>query len=343
MNSMLALYRTRGPSVALELLRSQDPRGDISAQFLAVAAEVERYEIARLADTRARWLQEVARLRWLALLAALTSLALVSSATLMAAATIRRHRDAMDQVERRRDELEADARVRAAELNDAYAQLQNVQEQERSQLARGLHDELGGLLLAARMDATWVRQHAPDTEPAVLTRRLDRMVDALDQGIDLKRRVIEELRPTLLDNMGLVAALRWQLEETCTRAGLKWVARFPAIDPRVTPRAAIGLFRVFQEALTNVLKHAQAGQVEATLESTPSHVVLVVSDDGRGLPPEPVARGRAHGLMKYRIGALGGTLHVGRTPSGGTEVRATVPWESDRGRPAVPNSSASRR
>jgi signal transduction histidine kinase len=343
MNSVLALYRTRGPSVALELLRHQDPRGDINAQFLAVADVVERYEIARLAETRERWLEELARMRWLAVGAAATSLLLVLSASLMAAATLGRHRDAMTQVERHREELEADARVSTAELNEAYAQLQNVQEQERSQLARGLHDELGGLLLAARMDSTWVRQHARDAAPDALRHRLDRIVEVLDQGIDLKRRVIEELRPTLLDNMGLLAALRWQLDETCTRAGLKCTSHFPAADPRVTPRTAIALFRVLQEALTNVLKHAGAHQVEVTLEATPSHVVLVVTDDGRGIEPDTVAKARAHGLagMRHRIGALGGTLHVGRAPGGGTEVRATVSREADR--VGAPMESASRR
>ena len=102
-----------------------------------------------------------------------------------------------------------------------------MQEQERSQLARGLHDELGGLLLAARMDVSWLQQHAADSDPDTRRHRLARVIEVLDQGIDLKRRVVEELRPTLLDNMGFIAAIRWQMDETCGRGGLQCTRRLP--------------------------------------------------------------------------------------------------------------------
>jgi protein-histidine pros-kinase len=178
------------------------------------------------------------------------------------------------------------------------------------------------------MDATWLAQHVNEASAEVRQMRLHRIQDVLNQGIDLKRRVIEELRPTLLDNMGLVAALRWQLDETCGRAGLQCSGHFPAGEPVLDPRTAIALFRVVQEALTNVHKHATgAKRVDVTLEVSTAHILLVVADDGAGIDSSAIGKPQSHGLagMKHRIGAVGGTLRVGRSTTGGTEITALVP------------------
>lgn len=325
--STVTLHALQGPAAALRLARAQSPEADPIRQFLGVAAYVERYEAARVRETHDRWEHEVAQVKRISLLGTIANILLVVSASLMALATLRRHRDGMAQVAQRKDELEVEAAARAAELNELYGHLQTVQEQERSRLARGLHDELGGLLLAARMDVSWLRQHARDAEPRALAARVDRVLDALDQGIDLKRRVIEELRPTLLDNMGLVAAIRWQLDETCKRAGLECQAHFPDEEPDVAPRTAIALFRVVQEALTNVQKHANARHVEVRLDAAPDHFLLSVADDGTGIAPGATVRAQSHGLagMRHRMSALGGSLTVGPRPGSGTEIRAIVP------------------
>jgi protein-histidine pros-kinase len=257
------------------------------------------------------------------------NIVLVASVLLMAAVALRRHREAMRHVARRRDQLEAEAVERAAELNELYGHLQTVQEQERSRLARGLHDELGGLLLAARMDVTWLQQHWRAAEAGTLERRLGRVLEVLDAGIDLKRRVVEELRPTLLDNMGLIAAIRWQMDETCGRGGIRCHGDFPEDEPELNARAAIALFRVAQEALLNVQKHAGAHEIHVRLELTPAEVVLTVHDDGKGIVDADRRKAQAHGLagMQQRVNALGGTLFVGRGVTGGTMVRATIPRE----------------
>jgi protein-histidine pros-kinase len=246
---------------------------------------------------------------------------------LMAAVALRRHREAMRNIARHRDQLEAETLARAAELNELYGHLQTVQEQERSRLARGLHDGLGGLLLAARMDVTWLQQHWRAAEAGTLERRLARVLEVLDAGIDLKRRVVEELRPTLLDNMGLIAAIRWQMDETCGRSGVRCHGDFPKSEPQLNARAAIALFRVAQEALLNVQKHAGAHEIRVRLELTPADVVLTVHDDGKGIADTDRRKTQAHGLagMKHRVSALGGTLFVGLGADGGTEVRATLP------------------
>jgi signal transduction histidine kinase len=327
MASVVTLHASEGPEAALRLARAQSPEADPVRQFLEIADYVERYEASRVRETRDRWEREVAQVKRISMLGTLVNVVLVVSASLMALATLRKHRDGMVQVARRKDELELEAAAKAAELNEVYGHLQTIQEQERSRLARGLHDELGGLLLAARMDVTWLKQHARDADPRALSARVDRVLDALDQGIDLKRRVIEELRPTLLDNMGLVAAIRWQLDETCKRVGLQCEAHFPGEEPEIAPRTAIALFRVVQEALTNVQKHANARKVEVRLDVAPDHLLLSVADDGEGIPGDDANRAHSHGLagMRHRMNALGGMLTAGNRPGGGTEIRAIVP------------------
>ncbi len=349
--SLISLYNSRGAAAARELARAQAPAVDPLERFIAVADKLQRYESARVTETRTHWQREQRLARQLALAGTFVTILLVASASLMALTALRRHREGMAQVQRRRDELEQEATTRAAELSEVYGHLQTLQEQERSRLARGLHDELGGLLLAARMDVTWVKQHALNAAPDVLAGRIERILDVLDQGIDLKRRVIEELRPTLLDNMGLLAAIRWQADETCKRGKLRCSCHFPAQEPDVDAHTAIALFRVVQEALTNVHKHANASHVDVTLDVAADHVLLAVVDDGRGIGADEFGKSQSHGLagMKHRIVALGGTLMVGQSPEGGTEVRAIVPRNRAFGEPrdatpvaAPPGAQASR-
>jgi signal transduction histidine kinase len=143
----------------------------------------------------------------------------------------------------------------------------------------------------------------------------------------LKRRVVEELRPTLLDNMGLFAALRWQFKETCRRAGLECTESIPEIEPKFNPDAAIGVFRIAQEALTNILKHAEAKSADLAIVIDGNTFVLRVTDDGKGIPPHRVQNVTSHGLasMRHRIAALGGSWDV-RSPGGrGTMVTALIP------------------
>ena len=159
--------------------------------------------------------------------------------------------------------------------------MQGVSEQEKSALSRELHDELGGLLVAARMDLSWLQQRLPTSNPAI-EQRFKRIHDSLSAGVELKRRVVEELRPTLLDNMGLFAALRWQFKETCRRTGLVCTESIPTLEPPLSPDAAIGIFRIAQEAMTNILKHAKAKSADLAVTVHNDTFTLRVTDDGRG-------------------------------------------------------------
>jgi signal transduction histidine kinase len=176
------------------------------------------------------------------------------------------------------------------------------------------------------MDLSWLQQRLPTSDPNI-QQRFKRIHESLSAGVDLKRRVVEELRPTLLDNMGLFAALRWQFKETCRRAGLKCTETIPDSELKFSPDAAIGVFRIAQEALTNILKHAEAKSADLVIGIEGETFVLRVSDDGKGIPPSRLQTVTSHGLasMRHRIAALGGSWEVRSPSTGGTVVTALIP------------------
>jgi signal transduction histidine kinase len=157
--------------------------------------------------------------------------------------------------------------------------------------------------------------------------RLRRVRQSLSAGVDLKRRIIEELRPTLLDEVGLFAALRWQMKETCGQAGLKCNESYPSEEPAFTSEAAIALFRVAQEAFTNILKHSAATTVDITLNKVADDIVMQISDDGKGIPADRLSAVGSHGVvsMRHRIRALNGRLDIRSSASGGTVLLVQIP------------------
>jgi signal transduction histidine kinase len=227
---------------------------------------------------------------------------------------------------------------RTTELAELCNHLQALLEQERAGLARALHDEVGGLLFAARMGVSWLEQRVGEGDPLVQA-EFKRVLDALQAAVDIKRRLEESLRPTLLDNLGLEPALRWQVAQTCTRAGLQFVEQYPATPLGVTPDAAITVFRIVQEALTNIVRHARAHRVAITLETEGGSLLLAVCDDGVGLDTAGVDMRRTHGLalMRQRAAALGGEWRALRPEGGGTRIEVRLPLERVL---AVPLSTA---
>jgi signal transduction histidine kinase len=188
---------------------------------------------------------------------------------------------------------------------------------------------LGGLLVGARMDISWAEQHLAKNDPD-MKQRLNRVQQSLSAGVDLKRRIIEELRPTLLDNVGLFAALRWQLKETCGSAGLKCIETYPDEEPHFKSEAAIALFRIAQEAFSNILKHSEAKTVDVSLDLDAETLLMRIADDGKGIPMGRFTAIASHGLasMRHRVRALGGRLDVRSPASGGTILVAQMPAEN---------------
>jgi len=239
---------------------------------------------------------------------------------------LRRRARLAHNLRNQKQELARQVAERTRELTALSTHLQGVSEQEKSALSRELHDELGGLLVAARMDLSWLQQRLSTRDPGI-EQRFTRIHDCLSAGVDLKRRVVEELRPTLLDNMGLFTALRWQFKESCRRNGLRCTESIPDTELKFDPHAAIGVFRVAQEALTNILKHADARSADLTVDIQEDEFVLRISDDGNGIKPNRRRNSTSHGLsaMKHRIAALGGFWEIQTPAQGGTVVTARVP------------------
>lgn len=328
MDESIAVYAEQGPAAALKLANSPS-RHETMATFRELAGTTRDYEQALLERSLAKWERELTIVGRLNLATLLVGLALAVLAVTATVRNMRQRAEAAADLERQHDELKAQFDEQAGEMAGLAEHLQHVQEEERARLSRELHDELGGVLMAARMDATWIQKHAPGNDPNV-RQRLERLREVLDQGIALKRRVVEELRPSLLDTMGLLAALRWQIEETCKRGRLRCIEHFPDDEPKLNRDGAIALFRVVQESLANVAKHAQANEVEITLDVTGDELVVTVRDDGIGALPNDLTRPRSHGIagMRHRVHVLGGRLEVSSVPNRGTTLRARVPLAS---------------
>jgi len=201
--------------------------------------------------------------------------------------------------------------------------LQRTRDAERAALARELHDELGAILTAARLDAAWLAAQPGCQSPAI-AKRLDALQRVLAQGIGLKRRIVEDLHPSVLTHLGLVAAL----EQLVATHRERFTGRIDvALDESVALSAEgeLALYRIAQEALTNIQKYANAQTVRIGLRRGQGRVELLIRDDGRGFEPQGVGCGH-HGLagMRQRMLALGGRIDVSSAPGAGTQIRASL-------------------
>lgn len=222
--------------------------------------------------------------------------------------------------------LEALVQARTAELSDLASYLTRIREAEQQRLARELHDELGALLTAARMDAAWLGRSLGEAALAPCRERFERLLQTLDSGITLKRRIIDNLRPPLLQELGLVAALRTLGEDFAASDGVEVVLELPAMDIELPPESALALFRIAQEALTNIRRHARARKVTLRFTLTPEQMRLDVEDDGVGFDPALPAS-RRYGLagMRHRTQMFRGSFGIDSAPGRGTRIHASLP------------------
>ncbi len=226
--------------------------------------------------------------------------------------------------ERHARDLESLIEARTRELSALSTHLQELSETEKSELARNLHDELGGLLTAAKMDLSWLQARIPD---AALQDRLTQLGAVLDEAMDLKRRVVEDLRPSLLDHFGLPTALRAYVESACAKAGLRADLTLPEDGTPMPRETAIALFRIVQEGITNIIRHADARAVTLRFEFGRDACRFTLSDDGRGFDAADPRLGWSHGLtgMRQRVRALGGRFAIESAPGAGTTLRVGIP------------------
>ena len=222
-----------------------------------------------------------------------------------------------------RDRLETEVERRTLDLTELARHLQTVREDERSRLARELHDELGGLLTAAKLDVARVKSRLKGAAPEI-GERIGHLVQSLDAGIALKRRIIEDLRPSTLSNLGLNAALEVLCAEFSRRTDVKVQAELG--DVSLPEDAQLTAYRVVQEALTNVAKYAKAHHVTVRLQGDGEVARLSVSDDGAGFDTRGVPM-RARGLagMRFRVASHGGRLDLTSLPGQGTTIEVQLP------------------
>lgn len=220
-----------------------------------------------------------------------------------------------------RDLLDSQVRERTARLTELATHLQQIREEERAHLARELHDELGSLLTAAKLDVARIKARLPG-DTGELPSRIEHLINTLNSGIALKRRIIEDLRPSSLSNLGLLPTLDILTREFGQRSGLDITTNFEPAELDETIQLTV--YRLVQEALTNIAKYADARNVEISLLSYKDHITVSVRDDGKGFDPQSVQLS-AHGLqgMRHRVEASGGRLDINST--NGTTITATLP------------------
>ena len=217
---------------------------------------------------------------------------------------------------------QVDAREELSSLADF---LQTRNEREKAALSRELHDQLGGILTPAKMDVAWLEERlADDPQYGARVRRLSALID---QGIDLKRRIIENLRPSLLDHLGIASALQWYVDETCRQNELDPDVRIAEDVGRFTPDLEIAIYRLVQDCLANTVKHARAKRFELTLQRTGEGLHLDIADDGVGIDDVRKAQGVSHGLanMAHRVRSLRGRFDLQSQPGEGTRVTIFIP------------------
>jgi len=229
-----------------------------------------------------------------------------------------------DITERKRAEEELQRSFH--QLRALAARLQNVREEERQEVAREIHDQLGQALTAIKIDlSSLVRELPAKLEQP--TKRASSIFKLVDETIQAVRRISSELRPGILDDLGLVATIEWAGEEFEARTGTKCRLDLPREDIAIDPERATAIFRIFQETLTNVARHAEASEVKVRLAKEGGDLTLEVRDNGKGLAEERLSSGRSLGIlgMRERALLLGGELAIRGAPGKGTTVRVRIP------------------
>ena len=228
-----------------------------------------------------------------------------------------------ESLQRERDHLESLVRERTTTLGELATHLQNVREDERGHLARELHDELGALLTAAKLDVARLKSRLGVLLPEA-AERLEHLISTLNSGIALKRRIVEDLRPSSLSHLGLVASLEILASEFEDGSGLLIATDLEIVE--LGDAAQLTVYRLVQESLTNIGKYAEATQVDIGLQCLEGYISVEVKDNGKGFTPGSVNPG-SHGLtgMRHRVEAAGGRLTIVSDPGKGTKISAVLP------------------
>lgn len=224
--------------------------------------------------------------------------------------------------------IEAAQREKIRQMQLFSEKLQSTREEEQKRIARELHDELGGTLTSIKYDLLWLQQHI--TMQGEVPQRFQAMRDLIDSTTKTVQRISAELRPKILDSLGLAAAIEWQAREFKKRTGIdvqfKQNTELPSINENITT----GVYRIVQEALTNVARHSKATSAEITMQLQDSTLRVEIADNGKGFDKALLAHPESLGLlsMQERARIIGGTVKITGTPGEGTRVSLDTPLQS---------------
>jgi PAS domain S-box-containing protein len=219
-------------------------------------------------------------------------------------------------------------------LKESYEQLRNlsqhlhsVREEDRTHIAREIHDELGQVLTSLKMDVSMLSGKLPiDNKP--LLEKTESMMKRIDETIQAVKKICTELRPTVLDHFGLSAAIEWQAEDFQKTTGINCEVSFHPEDIVLDQDISIVIFRIFQEALTNIMRHADATEVKASLKAKDGMITLEVKDNGKGITEEEITNSDSFGLLgiRERVNFLGGNVKISGIRNEGTTIRVNIPF-----------------
>ena len=240
-------------------------------------------------------------------------------------------RRAMREAEERRERQEAEKKLLQSneQLRALTAHLHQVREEESIRIARQVHDELGQALTGLKLELSWLVGHLGQTD-AVLGQKVQALSGRIDAIIQTVREICTELRPGVLDNLGLVAAIEWQAQDFQLRTGVTCTTTIMVDETMWGLEFATTFFRIFQETLTNIIRHAAATAVEVVLAVDAGRLVLIVRDNGKGITDEAIASAKSIGLVgiRERAALLGGAAVFSGGPGLGTLVTVSIPLTS---------------
>jgi signal transduction histidine kinase len=237
-------------------------------------------------------------------------------------------RQALEQKKLRDEKRRTDEELRktSKQLRALSAHLQSIREEESTRIAQRIHDELGQALTALKMDAVWLHKRFSKT-PKECREKLRAMITLLDDAVTVVQRISMELRPSILDDLGLPAAIEWQAEEIRKTAGMTCKLLIRPSHIELDRDLSTAIYRIFRESMTNIIRHAKATHFNASLIRASDLIELTIVDNGRGIREEDIRSPKSFGLIQIRERAMfwGGVVHITGSPGQGTTVQVKIP------------------
>jgi signal transduction histidine kinase len=230
-----------------------------------------------------------------------------------------------------RRQAEQQLELSRKQLQNFTEHLEHILEEERKRISRELHDELGQLLTILKFDLSWLKLEGVKGESDIIT-RIDAMMESVNDALASVKRISKEIRPPQLDALGLTGAIQWDIDQVEKKTGLKGIITVEPAEIKIKSQVSTTLYRVFREALTNILRHAQAEHVFIKLSQRLGSIILAIRDDGRGITKKELKGTTSLGLVgiRERVRMVGGTFTIEGETGSGTVLTVEVPIKNKK-------------